>query len=71
MKKSEVDNLVRYISRWGGSTCKDCELAPDGVCIHSGLPCDCDQSDKAIRHVLDAVSYGLKHGYISPSGEVK
>lgn len=52
---------VAYIQRYGGN-CRDC-ADNDGVCPNSGMPCA--ESGKAIRHVLDALAYGVKHGFIS------
>jgi hypothetical protein len=50
-----------YVSRWGGN-CRDC-ADENGVCPNSGLPCG--DASKAIEHVLKALEYGVKHGYIS------
>ncbi len=52
---------VSYIARYGGN-CRDCADA-SGVCPNRGLPCA--DSRKAIRFVLDALAYGLNHGYIA------
>lgn len=57
-----TDEVVRYIARYGGM-CRDC-ADEDGVCPASGLPCEPDDCDRAIRHVLRALSYGQRHGYI-------
>lgn len=57
-----TDEVVRYIARYGGM-CRDC-ADEDGVCPASGLPCEPDDCDRAIRHVLKALSYGQRHGYI-------
>lgn len=54
------DAVVAYIQRYGGF-CRDC-ADENGVCPSSGLPCA--GSDKAIRHVLAALDYGTKHGYL-------
>lgn len=56
-----TDEIVDYIARYGGA-CRDC-ADEDGVCPHSGLPCA--DRDKAIRHVLSALNYGIVHGFIS------
>ncbi|MEK1893176.1 MAG: Lar family restriction alleviation protein [Rhizobium sp.] len=56
-----TDDLVRYISRYGGR-CRDC-ADEDGVCPTSGLPCG--GADKAIRHVLKALNYGAANGFIA------
>lgn len=53
---------VDYIARYGGR-CRDC-ADNDGVCPHSGLPCDAP--DKAIRHVLSAINYGIANRFIDP-----
>ena len=55
-----TDALVGYVERYGGR-CRDCG-DEDGVCPSSGLPCG--GSGKAIRHVLDALNYGVKHGFV-------
>lgn len=54
--------VVAYVGRYG-SRCRDC-ADEFGICPSSGLPCDPDVADRAIRHVLDAVRYGLTHGYL-------
>ncbi|WP_343638947.1 metallophosphoesterase family protein [Roseateles sp.] len=56
-----TDEHVSYAARFGGF-CRDC-ADESGVCPNSGLPCG--NSDKAIRHVFRAISYGVKHGFIS------
>jgi hypothetical protein len=53
---------IEYVARFGGM-CKDCDYA-HGRCFVNGLPCETDEKRKAIRHVLTAVMYGLKHGFI-------
>lgn len=55
-----TDEHVSYIAKYGGR-CRDC-ADQDGVCPSSGLPCG--GSDKAIRHVLSALAYGLNHKFI-------
>jgi hypothetical protein len=50
-----------YIKRYGGR-CRDC-ADENGVCPSSGLPCG--GADKAIRHVLGALAYGVNHGFVS------
>jgi hypothetical protein len=55
-----TDETVGFIRRYGGR-CRDC-ADENGTCPHSGLPCD--GSDKAIRHVLTALNYGLRHGFL-------
>lgn len=51
---------IDYVARFGGR-CRDC-ADESGVCPGSGLPCA--DSRKAIKHVFDAIEYGVKHGYI-------
>jgi hypothetical protein len=53
--------VVSYIARYG-PRCRDC-ADEFGICPSSGLPCG--DAAKAIRHVLEAYNYGLKHGYLS------
>ncbi len=57
----ETKDVVDYVSRYGGR-CRDC-ADYDGVCPGSGLPCG-GERDKAIKHVLSALNYGLKNGFI-------
>jgi hypothetical protein len=52
---------VAYVTQYGGH-CRDC-ADENGVCPSSGLPCG--GSEKAIRFVFNALSYGVKHKYIS------
>lgn len=56
------DEAVEYVSRWGGR-CRDC-ADENGSCPSSGLPCEPDDADKIIRHVLTALHYGIRHGYL-------
>lgn len=51
---------VEYVAQYGGN-CRDC-ADEDGVCPSSGLPCR--GKLKAIQHVLGAVDYGTRHGYL-------
>lgn len=51
--------VISYILRHGGM-CRDC-ADRDGVCW-TGLPCE--EAEKAVKHVLVALDYGLKHGYV-------
>ena len=48
-----------------GPRCRDCADG-DGVCEHTGLPCDPMRARKAIRHVLERVNYGIANGYLNP-----
>lgn len=60
----EITNeVVSFISRYGGR-CRDC-ADEDGICPTSGLPCE--GYIKAIRHVLEALNYGMANGYLSAS----
>lgn len=57
----EVTNeVVSYIARYGGR-CRDC-ADEHGVCPTSGLPCE--GYIKAIRHVLEALNYGVSKGFL-------
>ncbi len=53
-------DVIRYIIRYGGN-CRDC-ADHDSICPTSGLPCG--DSAKAITHVLNAINYGTRHGYL-------
>lgn len=53
--------LVSYILRYGGM-CRAC-ADEHGICPSSGLPCENDE--KAVRFVLGALSYGLRHGFVA------
>lgn len=55
-------DAVSYVLRYGGM-CRGC-ADEDGVCPSSGLPCDVPQAERAIRHVLEAVNYGVKNGFL-------
>lgn len=48
-----------------GPRCRDC-ADNDGMCEHSGLPCDPVRARKAIRHVLERVNYGIANDYLKP-----
>lgn len=54
-------DIVGYVARWGGN-CRDC-ADENGVCPNSGLPCG--GARKAIEHVINALQYGVLHGYVS------
>lgn len=57
-----TDELISYVKQYGGR-CRDCgDVA--GICS-SGLPCEAEDAAKAIRHVLGAVNYGFRHGYLA------
>lgn len=55
-------DVIEYVQRYGGG-CRDC-ADRDGVC-ESGLPCSIKDSSNAISHVINALQYGLAHGYLS------
>lgn len=55
-----TDEVVRYIAHYGGM-CRDC-ADEDGVCPRSGLPCN--DSEKAIRYVINACNYGVMNGFL-------
>jgi len=56
--------LVDYVLRYGGR-CRECADAKVwGVCDHSGIPCHLESASKAVRHMLSAIRYGVKHGFI-------
>lgn len=51
-----------YVLRYGGM-CRDC-ADENGVCPNSGIVCDSEQRRKMVRHALEALEYGSKHGFI-------
>ncbi len=55
-----IPEIITYVSRYGGD-CRDC-ADENGVCPQSGLPCG--GKAKAVKHVLTALDYGLKNGFI-------
>lgn len=52
---------VKYVQHYRGR-CRDC-ADTNGICPNSGLPCA--DGDKAIQFVLDALTYGVNHGYVT------
>ena len=62
---SNGEELVDYVMQYGGN-CRDC-ADQNGTCPHTGLPCEVVDARMAVRHVLAAVEYGRKHGYLAPS----
>lgn len=58
----ESGDVIDYVMRYGGK-CRGC-ADENGVFPTSGLPCASDDARKAVAWVLDAVAYGLKHGYL-------
>lgn len=66
---SETD-IEGYVSRYGGR-CRDCaDAIKRGVCDHSGGPCDPNVERAVIRKTIEAIDYGLKHGFIENPFEV-
>lgn len=57
-----VEEAVDYALRYGGM-CRQC-ADEDGICPNSGLPCEAPAAERVIRRILDAVGYGIAHGYI-------
>jgi hypothetical protein len=55
-----TDEHINYIARYGG-LCRDC-ADENGICPSKGLPCG--GSEKAIRHVLQALTYGIRTGHL-------
>lgn len=49
-----------YVNRFGGA-CRDC-ADNMGVCPISMLPCEARL--QAIKYVVDAINYGVKHGFL-------
>ena len=58
-----VDYIMHY---WSG--CRDC-ADENGTCPISLLPCPTEEARRVVVKVLDALAYGLSHGYIpAPAG---
>lgn len=55
--------LIDEVSRYGGK-CRDC-ADENGICPASHLPCE--NSDKAVRFVLESLHYKITHGFITPA----
>lgn len=55
------EETVSYILRYGG-LCRDC-ADRDGLCS-TGLPCETEDRRAAVRHVLRALSYGQRYGFL-------
>ena len=53
-------NTLAYVQQFGGR-CRDC-ADENGVCPGSGLPCE--GRGKAIMWVIDAINYGVEHGFL-------
>lgn len=53
---------INYVLRYGGM-CRGC-ADHDGVCPTNGLPCDTEAARRSVRHVLEALDYGERHGYL-------
>lgn len=59
--------LISYIVRYGGR-CRDCADTTIGpICDGTGLPCG--DGERAIQHVLAALAYGVKNGFIARDDE--
>ena len=56
------EEVVGYVSRFGGM-CRDC-ADENGVCPHSGAPCDNDQRRVMIAGTIEALRYGIEHKFI-------
>lgn len=55
--------LVDYVMQFGGR-CRDC--ADDGpICPSNGLPCGSKEARQGVGHVIKALAFGIKHGYLS------
>lgn len=56
---------IEYVLRYGGR-CRECaDTRVDGICDHSGIPCDVKTARKAIAHVISALRYGVAQGYLA------
>lgn len=56
---------IEYALRYGGR-CRECaDTRVDGICDHSGIPCDVKTARKAIAHVISALRYGVAQGYLA------
>lgn len=56
-----TDEVTRYVALYGGR-CRDCADTTFGpICNGTGLPCG---ERKGIEHVLAALNYGFKHGFL-------
>lgn len=53
--------VIRYVQRYQG-TCRDC-ADEAGHCPRNGIACG--DSEKAILFVLEAINYGVSHGYLA------
>ena len=58
-----TEHLVSYVLHYG-SRCRDC-ADEFGTCPNrGGLPCEVADEKQVITYVIEAIKYGLKHGYI-------
>lgn len=64
-----LDEQIDYAMQYGGR-CRDC-ADNFGVCPGSGLPCEPKDARRAIRHVLTAIAYGTKHGYLTAAPDTQ
>lgn len=55
-----TEKHIDFIKQYGG-LCRDC-ADENGICPYNGLPCE--DRDKPIRYVLNALTYGLNHKMI-------
>lgn len=56
------EQIIGYVSRFGGM-CRDC-ADENGVCPHSGAPCDSGQRRAVIAGTIEALRYGIEHRFI-------
>lgn len=61
-KALKAKSVQNYVFQYGGR-CRGCADMLDGLCEKSGIPCN-DDGNKAIKFVLDAISYGIGNGFI-------
>lgn len=64
-----TSDLINYVGRYGGF-CRDC-ADNDGACPLSGMPCDPKQQTAVIKHTIEALKYGIEHGFIKSPFAVK
>lgn len=61
--KDIMEALTSYVLRYGGM-CRDC-ADENGTCPHSGMPCDPDVCRPVVRRTIQALAYGIEHGFIA------
>lgn len=64
-----TSELINYVGRYGGF-CRDC-ADNLGTCPLSGMPCDPKQQTAVIKHTIEALKYGIEHGFIESPFAVK